>query len=129
MADDSLEGLVKFIKETMPSPKDIKAMEINHQAKVVVFNWQSKGFVVTPLLVVSERKGINLFKTASSTLIQSALAGRKQIQQIAESAVESLRKAEDFIQVKDLESMHRALEGIRALLNRHIIRPASSQKK
>lgn len=128
MAEDVLEDLTRFIRGTMPTPKELSAMEINREANVAVFHWQSRDFVCTPTLVVSERKGINLFKTASSTLIQGVLAGKRQTQQVAASAVESLQKAEDFARVKDLDAVKRVLDGVRALLKRQIIPLAVSRQ-
>lgn len=112
----------------MPMANEIKNLEINRQANVVTFHWRSKEFMVTPMLRVSEKKGVNLFMTGDSILIQGALAERKKTRQVAESAGKSLEKAEDLARRKDLKGLHETLEGVRSFITRQMGVSLSAKK-
>lgn len=125
----ALDELAGRVRKNMPDQKNLRSVEINKDAGIVTFKWHERMFVVTLQLRVSEIKGVNLFVTGYSMLIQGILTSKVQNEQYINAAFSAIAEAEDFARAKHFDTMHQKLEAARSMLRRIIGAPPATTAK
>jgi hypothetical protein len=100
-ANEALEELATYIRQTLPQPRAIQKLEMMHQLDAVRFHWQGREFLVRKNMDVLELKGgDNLYVTGTSILIQSVLMKKSKNEKVLGAIEEILKEAEEMINSK-----------------------------
>ena len=119
---DSFEGMVQFVRGTLPQSKSILNLHIKNPPGVISFCWHEREYLVNKAMEVFEVKGKDLFVTGTSLLMQATLLKRKKTENITEAANESLSQVEGFFKRSEIEKGLTLLESVKKALGGLILR-------
>ena len=89
-ANEALEELALYIRQTLPQPRAIQRLEMMHQLEAVRFHWQGREFLVRKNMDVLELKGgDNLYVTGTSILIQNVLTKKSKNEKVLNAIEEN----------------------------------------
>lgn len=95
---ENLEELAHYIRRTLPQSNNNMSLELNAAAGAIQCRWHTREFIVKPSLEVFELRGLSLFVTGASILLQSVLAKQRKNARVFDEVVLSILKAEELLQ-------------------------------
>ena len=98
---ETVEGLVQFIRNTVPDADSISDLQTRPDIGAVMFRWHGTGFFVTQALDVYEVRDRYMYVTTVSTLLRTVLARRRKKESMLESTVKTLKDAEELFWAKN----------------------------
>lgn len=115
----NLEELPVHIRNVMPAAKTIQVIEKLSKANAVKFKCHKKEFIVRSNLQTFElKRGKDLFITGMSSLIQSILASKTNIDKSIEDIKDGLEEAEKCVTRGQVTKGMIALEPVKQILHR-----------
>lgn len=94
---ESVEDLGSFLQRSVPQPKAMSRLKVNHDFGYATFAWYGREFLVNKSKQVFELRGQKLFVTALSMLMQKVINGASANQNRVSQIIHELSHAEELI--------------------------------
>jgi hypothetical protein len=116
--NQQLEELAQYIRQTLPQSKSIAHLHIDEKISAVRFTWHAREFIVKPNLTVLELKGVNLYVTGASMLMQAAFMKKDKNEKVLGVVEETLQQVEDLLSKHQTEKGLKLLDSVKQTLHR-----------